>query len=582
VPTNLTNHLPHVTDNKHMPVSSEVLNLMSQGLIALNEEHYNYGTVSLVSITDQNQTYFAYFDGVGGTGPELIDQTAYIIKYLIDSKGNITNPEVATDITKPQSIPLFNLKDNFEIGKYAVVKLLGLDPLLTSNPNDNSLTGKHLITGVGRIALLATSELGFEPSDFSTVINFFSPGAIGVSNMTFRGFSRNTGGINPGGGSGMWPSYNIFFTEWLALHLAQTANRPLPNPTHFGTAGGGGAAFNDGTYTFAGTSTTSANCEVGFKYKGTFIRAYYDNTPTTFEVIIVRTTTGTWGFTEGQGTANNSDNWLAYGVGVFDSTDSNQVVTIELDTGLRSFGPNEQIRVFARATWDSGPPTIVCVQDVPGEPGYSSNGNYFEAYQQPVSNDTPIAGLTFVSSSGTTSAGYWALIDPGIYNLGSPTSDTLIVHTGSSAVMASIDLTSVYQGALTYGLTAELTPVSSSTGAFTTPQYPFVPEAGDYIRFEYNPARLYNITEVFIKDEILADTPRLYMRLYPQVPTGSQVNHFTLFKIVDDGNYVILNVRKPIAGNSFTGTIQPEFISTEVIDNFDQVVRDLTQQNLIS
>ena len=104
-----------------MPVSSGVLNLMSQGLTNLDEEHFYYGTISQTSIADQNQTYFAYFDGVGGTGPELIDQTAYIIKYLIDPKGNITNPDASTDITKPQSVPLFNLKDNFEAGKYAVV-----------------------------------------------------------------------------------------------------------------------------------------------------------------------------------------------------------------------------------------------------------------------------------------------------------------------------------------------------------------------------------------------------------------------------------------------------------------------------
>jgi hypothetical protein len=568
-----------------MPVSSGVLNLMSQGLTNLDEEHFYYGTISQTSIADQNQTYFAYFDGVGGTGPELIDQTAYIIKYLIDPKGNITNPDASTDITKPQSVPLFNLKDNFEAGKYAVVKLIGLDPLLTTNPNDNSLTGKHLITGVGRIALLATSETGSEPSNFSSVINFFAPGAVGVANMTFRGYIRNSGGQNP---IGTWPSYNFFaFDYWQYIHLAPaspSSYRPLPNPTHFGNAGGGGAATNDGTYTFAGTSTTLANCLVGFKYKGTFIRGYYGINPTTFEVIIVRAPTGVWGSTSGDGTAQNQDNWLAYGVGSFTTSDPNETVTISLDTGLQNFGPNEQVRVFIKVLWDgSGPyPEFVALQDVPGEPGYNSNGNYFEAYQQPVSNDTPIAGLTFVSSSGTSTSGYWALIDPGIYNLGSPTSDTLIVHTGSSVVMASGDLTNVYQSADTYGLTAELPPISSSTGNFTAPQYPFLPQSGDYIRFEYNPERMYNITEVFVNSEIATDSERLYMRLYPQVPTGSQVNHFTLYRIVDDGNYVILNVPKPIEGNSFTGTIQPEYISTDVVDNFDQVVRDLTQQNLIS
>jgi len=59
----------------------------------LNNYKYNYGTISKQAVVEQNQTYFAYFDGVGGTGPELIDQTAYFIKYIIDTQGNATNPE---------------------------------------------------------------------------------------------------------------------------------------------------------------------------------------------------------------------------------------------------------------------------------------------------------------------------------------------------------------------------------------------------------------------------------------------------------------------------------------------------------
>ena len=45
-------------------------------------DNSGYGSLSAA---EKNQTYFAYFDAVGGTGPEIIDQTAYFVKYLIDS-----------------------------------------------------------------------------------------------------------------------------------------------------------------------------------------------------------------------------------------------------------------------------------------------------------------------------------------------------------------------------------------------------------------------------------------------------------------------------------------------------------------
>ena len=66
-----------------------------------------YGALSAV---EKNQTYFAYFNGVSSTGPEIIDQTAYFIKYLIDEKGNVVSPQ-------PNSIALLNLRSNFEIHK---------------------------------------------------------------------------------------------------------------------------------------------------------------------------------------------------------------------------------------------------------------------------------------------------------------------------------------------------------------------------------------------------------------------------------------------------------------------------------
>jgi len=90
----------------------------------LDSQKFNYGTTPPTSVAEQNQTYFAYFDGVGGTGPEYIDGTAYFIKYIIDLEGNVVNPEPYTTVDSPQAVGLYNLLDNFEVGKNAVVKLI--------------------------------------------------------------------------------------------------------------------------------------------------------------------------------------------------------------------------------------------------------------------------------------------------------------------------------------------------------------------------------------------------------------------------------------------------------------------------
>ena len=89
---------------------------MSENLYSFNiQGDFNDPTIDnsgygALSAAEKNQTYFAYFSSVGGTSPELIDQTAYFVKYLIDAQGNVVTPQ-------PNSIDILNLLQNFEPGK---------------------------------------------------------------------------------------------------------------------------------------------------------------------------------------------------------------------------------------------------------------------------------------------------------------------------------------------------------------------------------------------------------------------------------------------------------------------------------
>ena len=60
-----------------MPTSSETLENVTNA-------NYNYGTTPNVPVAEQNQTYFAYWNSIGGTGPEYMRGTGYYIKYLIE------------------------------------------------------------------------------------------------------------------------------------------------------------------------------------------------------------------------------------------------------------------------------------------------------------------------------------------------------------------------------------------------------------------------------------------------------------------------------------------------------------------
>jgi len=62
------------------------------------------------------ETYFAYFDWIGGTNPELIGKAAAHILYLIDIDGNILTPSLSSSY-------YYNLIDNFESNKKANVIL---------------------------------------------------------------------------------------------------------------------------------------------------------------------------------------------------------------------------------------------------------------------------------------------------------------------------------------------------------------------------------------------------------------------------------------------------------------------------
>ena len=96
---------------------------------------------------EQNQTYIAYFNSVGSTTPEVINQTGFYIKYLIDKEGNVTKPN-------SDNISLINLYNNFEPGKTVTV----LSQVATQEAAN--LIGDQVITDIGTIQPIIITETG--------------------------------------------------------------------------------------------------------------------------------------------------------------------------------------------------------------------------------------------------------------------------------------------------------------------------------------------------------------------------------------------------------------------------------------
>lgn len=446
---------------------------------------------------EQNKTYIAHFDAVGGTGPEIIGQTAYFIKYLIDENGNVANPE-------PDTTALYNLLDSYESGKNALVRLTSGDPAQSSNPNDDSLTGLHPITHVGRISPILMSETGSNFSDTASILyfdDFAQYSTISTPEYGFRAVT--TAGITV-------PYANPEYT--IICDLETLASSFYNN--------------SDGIYTF--TSNTNAyNNRVKFTANGTVIGTFNPNAPvgSTF-ILTVR--------------IKHNSNVLTYQDLLFTKTNALNLSyrqNFNLKAPLQAFSNTDQVKLTFDGVASSG------ISDIASP--ILRSGIEFKAQNE------------YPASPFTASSPYWTV-------------GTYLTGSNVSVLTSSVDLVNYYGPSLYQSQSQAML-----SWGFNQVSLAFQPQAGDFIRIEYNPDKVFNITNVEATD-------RLYLTVVPPIPSGSILDHFVIYRIVNDGTYVILDVNKIQAGSSFTGIIQPEYISQTLKNNYSNIIQDLTQKGLIS
>jgi hypothetical protein len=517
-------------------------------LDVLNSQHFNYGTTPKQPVAEQNQTYFAYFDGVGGTGPEYIDGTGYFIKYIINTEGNIANPEPFTVADSPQAVPLYNLKDNFEVGKNATVKLIEPNPIYDNIPNAEILQGTHRIAHVGRIVPILVTETGENVQNYITTMSFgplSSQTNNAIGNVGARMFYQNNS-----------PGYTIIQeSDWTDFPF--NAHNNL----------GAGAWARTANVLTAQSSSVEAGTRIRFK-----VRLYVDSRNmvaniSTFNVRILK---------------NGVDVIWEQLINIYKNT--NQYATysptpyIDFEAGdefkLQYFINNGTpanpyyadysfyILGLKASTGEVSDTSLTIEQEIPASQGGTTDVELING-----------VNAIYALPSTSPSASYLAILD-------NPTQKYSTLYFNSTASRFIYD----------NGLTQNLDSASSAFG-FSPIGIPFGDtRPGDFVRFEYNKEQVYTITEI-IKDFPFGGTPipnTLAINVTPNIGSTQGVNtniqapgHFIIYRVINDGTYVVLDVKKDAPGGAYSGIIQPEFISNELVQKYDKIITDLTSKEII-
>ena len=107
---------------------------------------------------------------------------------------------------------------------------------------------------------------------------------------------------------------------------------------------------------------------------------------------------------------------------------------------------------------------------------------------------------------------------------------------------------------------------------------PFAPQAGDFIRFEYSNQKRFLIKKVNSSGNVLK------LELDRQVPSSTVLDNFIIYRIIEDGQYIILDVKKNNEAGidqPFSGIVSAQYPSEGLDKRTDQLLFYLKQAGII-
>jgi hypothetical protein len=508
---------------------------MSENLYSANTQgDFNDSTIDgsgygAFSAAEKNQTYFAYFSSVGGTGPELIDQTAYFVKYLIDAQGNVVTPQ-------PNSIDVLNLIQNFEPGKTVNVTSLEGTTLF------NSLLGTKTVTDIGRIDTILTTETGSGRMDYLRTMSF-SQGGTSLQtpyspDYTFSAKKVTTSVVTD--------------TTWTDLPFALELSDPS-------------SSYDPTTYTYSfSTNTYDYSTKVIFK-ASVLINGL--SSEENFYLQIVKSTDN---FLTSQSLEltipllPNSSYYTSTNTPPTQYVDSNTEGSFYVANGNGGSSNNAYMGYIASIpqVFESG--SKVKVRYKVGTTG-TGTASVTIVGSSPNTLNTSFLATTNYSNALEITSSYWL----GALNF--PTSSNAV-----QGLIATLPFSSVLNPQSNFTQTISSASLSLGFNSITSLSR-ILP--GDYIRFEYDKTKQ---SKVYSVQSIPGGY--VYLEINPPVPSGSILDHFTVYRINPNaGNQIILNVLKPTGttGQPLTGFIKPLHMSKELEDNFTTIVQKLAAEGTI-
>jgi len=493
------------------------------------------GVLGGLPVAEQRQEYFAVFDQAGDTGPELIDKTQYRITYLVDSKLNTSKPA-------ENAVSAVNATQNFEEGARVSVRADNATSL------NRSLTGELGIYDIGTLRLISTTETGSTPEGFLQTMSFVQPnGQSIISDALDLSIQYNLAPVtltqpNYGTSTIIGPDGLLLFYPSASKAISGSTDPfydgidSTPHNTleilRDTTEGGTRIAVNFNVFLQADWSVQSS--PIPQPVEGYIQLEFQDAGAGDFIVI----DTATYSIPPNN-TAYFYPGVSAGNFGHFQAGSKFRCRLFRTDTSLGG----AQLKLM------NGKCKII-QEYLPGNvniPGLNAvTASYFEpdfTTFKPVSESQNPAGYSILTSS--VQMGYF-------------------INNGFQARLED---------------ECKAFDPKGDTVTFEAIQVPFTWEIGDEIRFEYNKNKVHKIIGV---DKL--SNGAYHITVSPNVSSGSIINHFTHYRIVEDGGYLILNTIKDnqVAGNQpFNGIILPKYPSENLKEKEDRLIFELKQAGII-
>jgi hypothetical protein len=149
----------------------------------------------------------------------------------------------------------------------------------------------------------------------------------------------------------------------------------------------------------------------------------------------------------------------------------------------------------------------------------------------------------------------------------------------TSVITASQGLTNMYREG-----TIQTLPQSVLSASYMQPWQPFYPLLpGDRIIFENNKNNVHTITEIIPSITANNGSSSFGLRVVPGITTGSIVNNFCIYRILNNGSQIMIDQEKPpgTAALAFRGFIRPKYISQELDTKFTEIINKLETDGII-